>query len=114
MVSAVTFLSIGKNTNTQTTRRKATAPTLIGRPARPRDQRRSGSGVLLTRRMMRHTKEMIYVPKIADTAREPMALKATVEPMLIKERRVVIRKVRRTAFRGMFQPGWTCHINLVS
>jgi len=38
---------------------------------------------------------------------EPMALNATLEPMLINERRAVMIKVSRTALRGMFQPGLT-------
>jgi hypothetical protein len=50
---------------------------------------------------------MIYVPRMALTARDPIALKATVEPMLIKESRAVIRNVMRTELRGIFQPGWT-------
>ena len=37
-----------------------------------------------------------------------MASNATVEPILIKDRRVVIVKVSRTALSGMFQPGLTC------
>ena len=36
-----------------------------------------------------------------------MALNATLEPMLIKERRVVMTKVIMTALRGIFQPGFT-------
>jgi hypothetical protein len=36
-----------------------------------------------------------------------MALNATVDPMLIRERRVVIRNVTNTALRGMFHPGLT-------
>lgn len=53
-------------------------------------------------------KEMMYVPRRAETAREPMALKATVEPMLMSERRQVMTKVISTALRGMFHPGLTC------
>lgn len=56
---------------------------------------------------MSTVKEMIYVPRIALTAKEPMALNATVDPILIRDKRVVIVKVRRTALRGMFQPGLT-------
>ena len=37
-----------------------------------------------------------------------MALNATEEPILIKERRHVIMKVSITALRGIFQPGLTC------
>lgn len=36
-----------------------------------------------------------------------MALNATVEPILIKERRAVITKVSRTALSGIFQRGVT-------
>jgi hypothetical protein len=51
--------------------------------------------------------EMIYVPRMATRAKDPIALKATVEPMLMSERRHVMVKVRRTALSGMFQPGLT-------
>ena len=37
--------------------------------------------------------------------RERMAFRATEEPMLMRERRMVTRKERRTALRGMFQVG---------
>ena len=37
-----------------------------------------------------------------------MALKATVEPMLIKESSAVKRNVSKTELRGIFQPGFTC------
>jgi hypothetical protein len=47
------------------------------------------------------------VPKRALRAREPMALNATVEPMLMRERSVVMTKVRMMALRGMFHPGLT-------
>jgi hypothetical protein len=36
-----------------------------------------------------------------------MALNAAVEPILIKDRRDVMRKVSKTALSGMFQPGLT-------
>lgn len=62
---------------------------------------------------MSTVKEMIYVPRIALTASEPMALNATVDPMLIKDKRVVIKKVRRTELSGMFQPGLTCQVKIV-
>jgi hypothetical protein len=48
------------------------------------------------------------VPKRALRASEPIALKATVEPMLMRERSVVMTKVRMIELRGMFQPGLTC------
>lgn len=43
-----------------------------------------------------------------------MALKATLEPMLIKERRVVTRSEIITEFRGIFQPGLTCRNEMSS
>lgn len=43
----------------------------------------------------------------AEMQRDPMALKATALPMLMSERRAVIKKVRMTALTGMFQPGLT-------
>ena len=39
--------------------------------------------------------------------REAMALKATVDPMLMRERRIVMAKETRTELRGMSQPGRT-------
>ena len=56
--------------------------------------------------------EMKYVDKMDTNAAEPMALKVTVEPMLINDKRQVIVKVIKTALRGMFQPGFTCVIIL--
>lgn len=48
------------------------------------------------------------MPSRADTAREPMALKATVEPMLMSDSRQVMANVIITALSGMFHPGLTC------
>lgn len=44
---------------------------------------------------------------MAPTVSETMALKATLLPRLISERRQVITKETKTAFRGMSQPGRT-------
>jgi len=41
-----------------------------------------------------------------------MALRASVEPMLIRERRIVTTRETRTAFRGMFHPGVTCIVDI--
>jgi hypothetical protein len=43
----------------------------------------------------------------AEMVRELIALRATVEPMLMRERRMVMRSEMKTALRGMFQPGLT-------
>jgi len=39
--------------------------------------------------------------------RETTALRAAVEPMLMRERRMVTTRETMTALRGMFQPGVT-------
>lgn len=39
---------------------------------------------------------------------EAITLKAMVDPRIIRERRVVMMRLVRTAFRGMSQPGRTC------
>lgn len=39
--------------------------------------------------------------------RETMAFRATVEPILMRERTTVTPRETRTALRGMFQPGVT-------
>lgn len=44
--------------------------------------------------------EMLYVAMRAMSCREMIALKATEEPMLMRERRHVMAQVVRTAFRG--------------
>lgn len=62
---------------------------------------------------MRQTNEIMYVASSALTAREPMALNATCDPMFIRDRRVVIKNVTNTALRGMFHPGLTCRAVLV-
>lgn len=41
-----------------------------------------------------------------------MALNATVDPILMRDKSVVIVKVIRTELRGMFQPGLTCQVKL--
>lgn len=52
--------------------------------------------------------EMRYEPTSAATPSDTSALKATVEAMLIRERREPITKVTRMAFRGISHPGRTC------
>lgn len=59
------------------------------------------------RLMMRQTKEMIYDERREATPNEAIALKAAVEPMLIRERRIVMSNEIMTELTGMFQPGFT-------
>ena len=51
--------------------------------------------------------EIMYDVNRLTVVRERMALRATVEPMLIIERAMVTRSETMTALRGMFQPGVT-------
>jgi hypothetical protein len=46
--------------------------------------------------------------------REAIALKAVLEPMLIRDKRIVMQKETRTEFRGMSQPGRTCEAIAIS
>ena len=92
---------------TQTTNKNITAPILMKIPKRPSDHLLAGSGVLLSRLMIRHINEMRYVASKAKTASDPIALKATIEPMLISDNKAVTTKVIRTALSGIFQPGFT-------
>lgn len=57
--------------------------------------------------MMRQINEMMYEERREATPNEAIALKAAVEPMLIKERRIVMTNETMTAFTGTFQPGLT-------
>jgi len=43
----------------------------------------------------------------AEMVRELIALRATVEPMLMRDRRMVMIRETKTALRGMFHPGLT-------
>ena len=106
MVAAVTGMETGKKQNTHTITSQATAPMLMKIPMMPKLHRRGGSGPL-SRRRMKMLIEIMYVPRMATRAKDPIALKATVEPILINERRHVMVNVRRTALSGMFQPGLT-------
>jgi hypothetical protein len=106
IVAGVTGIAMGKKQNTHTITSQATAPMLMKMPILPKLHRWCGSGPR-SRRRMKMLIEMMYVPRMATRAKDPMALKATVEPMLMSERRHVMVKVRRTALSGMFQPGLT-------
>ena len=50
---------------------------------------------------------MMYDERREATPREAMALKATVEPMLIMDKRIVMQRETITEFKGIFQPGLT-------
>jgi hypothetical protein len=58
--------------------------------------------------MIRHAMDIWYEEVKAATAKESIALNATVEPMLISESNTVKARDMSTALKGMFQPGLTC------
>ena len=50
---------------------------------------------------------MMYEDIRAEMVRKLMAFRATVDPMFIRERAMVIARETKTALSGMFQPGAT-------
>ena len=50
---------------------------------------------------------IMYEERRADMVSELMAFRVVVEPMLIRDVREAMMKERKTAWRGIFQPGWT-------
>ena len=52
--------------------------------------------------------DMMYELRIAPTVSEAIALNATAEPRLMRDKRQVMTKDTMTAFNGMSQPGRTC------
>lgn len=104
-------MATGKKQNTQTVKSHKTAPMLTGIPSLPRLHREGGKGPL-KRAKIRVVIEMKYVDMIMTRAAEPIALKAVVEPMLIRDKRQVMVNVINTEFKGMFQPGLTCDMKL--
>jgi hypothetical protein len=51
---------------------------------------------------------IMYEDIRAEIMMDSMALRATVEPMLIRDMRMDMARETRTAFRGIFIPGLTC------
>jgi hypothetical protein len=82
---------------------------LMGSPSFPKLHRRAGRGPFVRARIKTEI-EIKYVDNIMTRAAEPIALKAVVDPMLISDKRHVIRNVSSTEFNGIFQPGRTCDI----
>lgn len=83
------------------------APMLTARPQRPSDHGRGGSGSLRRRFMTRQVMQVRYEPSRLAQLRESMAFKATLEPMLIRDSKLVVTREMRTALTGMFHRGCT-------
>ena len=99
----------GKKDIVKTMMRYRIEKSLMGPPYLPRLQRAGGSFCPCHRLMRTQVMETMYEEMRAAVPREAMALKATLEPMLIKERRTVMKKDIITEFRGISQPGRTCN-----
>lgn len=108
IVSRVTDVDRGKKAKTKRGNRKAMAPMLIAIPNRPNDHRWGGSASPRSRFNNTQPIETMYADMSDVIVREMMALRATCDPMLISERRMVTPRETITEFKGMFHPGVTC------
>ena len=103
IVCAVTGTPGGKNENTRAKRVYAIAKRLTKRPYRPRVQGPNSIGSFLMRLATRKTIGRRYEEKKPATTRETAALKATVEPILIRPRKALITLVRAIDQSGIAQ-----------
>jgi hypothetical protein len=67
---------------------------------------------LRQRRSRTQVMEMMYDERRATVPRDIMALKATDDPILIKERRETMTKLAHSAFKGTVNVGLTCELSL--
>jgi hypothetical protein len=107
IVSGVTVEVSGKKANTNTGHKKHSAPMLIAIPNRPSVHLCGGSGWPLIRLRSTQPIVMMYEDIIAPIVRVTMASSAVVEPILMSDKRIVTTRETITAFKGMFQPGFT-------
>lgn len=107
MVSGSTVEVSGKKANTNTGHRKHSAPMLIAIPNRPSVHLCGGRGSPLIRLRSRQAIVMMYEDIIAPMVKVTMARSAVVEPMLMSDKRTVTASETITAFKGMFQLGFT-------
>lgn len=107
IVSGSTVEVSGKKANTNTGHKKHRAPILIAMPKRPSVHLCGGRGWPLMRLSSTQAIVMIYEDIIAPMVRVTIARSAVVEPMLISDKRIVTTRETITAFKGMFQLGFT-------
>jgi len=107
MLSGSTVEVSGKKANTNTGNRKHSAPMLINIPGRPSVHLCGGRVSPLIRLSSRQAIVMKYEDIIAPMVRVTMARSAVVEPILMRDKRIVTASDTITAFRGMFQLGFT-------
>lgn len=107
IVLASTGVAVGKKQKTKNVERNPSAIALITKPQRPRVKADGGSGSRRSRFRKMQPIESIYELSNADIVRETIALRATLEPRLIREIATPHAKETTTALRGMFHPGLT-------
>lgn len=109
MVFASTGVTAGKKAQTKNTARKQRPARLMASPYRPSDHGRGGSGSLPRRFITRQAIEIAYDDKPLPTLRVNKAVRAAVDPILIRESRTLTAIEIRTALTGIFHPGETCN-----
>ena len=108
IVVAVTGRLVGKKAKMKKEKRKQSAMTLIAMPHRPSEKRAGGSGSRRRRLANMQPMESMYELSSAVMVRETIALRATLEPRLIRAMAIPKPRDTMTALRGMFHPGLTC------
>nr|POE89968.1 hypothetical protein CFP56_20437 [Quercus suber] len=112
IVEGTTGVAPGKKANTKIGARKQSAMMLMAMPHLPSEKRRDGRGCPRTRLMRRQEMTIIYDANRETVVRARTALRAAVDPMLMRESSAVTSRDTRTAFNGMFKPGVMCAIHL--
>jgi hypothetical protein len=103
--SGVTGIELGNNVKIRTGSSQQRAATLMAIPAFPRDHSRWGRASPFRRLSRRQPIEMLYEASRAVRSRARMALRAAVEPMLMRERRTQTRRETMMALRGIADLG---------
>src|SRR5271155_5507581 len=93
IVVGLTGVVSGKKTKTKSGQRKQRAAMLMAMPKRPRDQRRGGRGCPRMRFKSTHEMVTTYEAMRDELLSVMIARSATVEPMLMRERRMVTTRV---------------------
>lgn len=107
IVVASTGVAVGKRQKTKNVKRNPSAIALLIKPQRPSVKADRGSGSRRSRFRKMQPIESIYELSNADMVRETIALRATLEPRLIREMATPHPKETTTALRGTFHPGLT-------
>lgn len=113
IVLGLTGVTAGKKLKMYITKRKTSDATFTGTPTRPSVHRRSGS--FPPRKRLSSTQPIHKVYEVMPLAklRENIAVRATLEPRLMRESKIVTASEMSTAFSGISQPSftWPCQFN---